>query len=446
MDLKRKIKTILRNKTIINIVIVGICTLIVKVLGFFKEIVIANNFGLSELLDTFLIAALIPGFINGVFLNSFQSVFIPNYVSELKTGKNIGAFQSTSFLVTLMISLVFCLLSFLLTDVYLETFFSGHTVEYYALIKEQFYYVMPCIILWGFSSLLTGLLNIDNEFTLSSLSGIFTPICIIICLVFFKEKLNTIVLAFGTLIGSIIGFVYLLIVSLNRKIISINKPDFFSVNIKVLFLQLPAKLSSSLLTGINKIVDQYFAAKLVVGSIAALNYGIKIPMFSIGLASIAIGNVLLPYFSKKTIENKIESFDLVKKILKYLMLGSIVVALILILLSLPIVTLIFERNAFTSNDTSIVTKVQQMYLIQIPFYLVTITMVKFLTSINKNNFMAFTAFLTVIFNFILNYILIEIMGVYGLALATSLVAILNSFILFMYIKYLQKSMNFEIPE
>ena len=60
--------------------------------------------------------------------------------------------------------------------------------------------------------------------------------------------------------------------------------------------------------------------------------------------------------------------------------------------------------------------------------------------------MAFTAFLTVIFNFILNYILIEIMGVYGLALATSLVAILNSFILFMYIKYLQKSMNFEIPE
>lgn len=439
MDLKKTLKSFFKNKTIINIVIVGLLTLALKIVGFYKEIIIADNFGLSELIDTFLIAYLIPGFISGVFINSLRSVFIPNYVSELKTGKNIGAFQSTSFLVIFGISLFFCLISFLFTDVYLETFFAGHTPEYYSLVKLQFYYVMPCIIVWGFSSLLSGLLNIDNEFTLSSISGIFIPISIIVCLFFFKEYLGTIVLAFGTLIGSIISFIFLTIVAINRNIISLHKPDFYSVNVKILFLQLPAKISSSLLTGLNKVVDQFFAAKLIVGSIAALNYGVKIPMFAIGLATIPIGNVLLPYFSKKTIDNKRKSFIELKKMLKYLLIGSIVVTVLLIILSKPIIHLIFERNAFTSSDTIVVSKIQQMYLLQIPFYLVGITMVKFLTSINKNAFMAYAALITVILNFLLNYILIDIIGVYGLALATSLVSFINSLILYIYINYISKT-------
>jgi putative peptidoglycan lipid II flippase len=274
---------------------------------------------------------------------------------------------------------------------------------------------------------------------LSSISGIFIPISIIICLLFFKEYLGTIVLAVGTLIGSIISFIFLIIVAVKRNIFVLHKPDFYSVNVRILFLQLPAKLSSSLLTGLNKVVDQFFAAKLVVGSIAALNYGIKIPMFAIGLTSIAIGNVLLPYFSKKNIENKGKSFNELNKILKYLLIGSIVMAAILIILSNPIIHYIFERNAFTSSDTIVVSKIQQMYILQIPFYLVGITMVKFLTSINKNVFMAFTAFIMVILNYLFNYILIEKIGVYGLALATSMVSVINSLILYIYIKKLNKA-------
>ncbi|MEZ4855951.1 MAG: lipid II flippase MurJ [Gelidibacter sp.] len=428
----------INNATIRNIIIVGIITLLVKGLGFTKEIIIADNFGLSELLDTFYIAVLIPSFMSNVFLGGFKSVFIPNYVIELNTGKNIGSFQSTCFLVTFGVSIFFCLIALLVTDIYLDVFFKGHTLEYYHLVKTQFYVIIPSIIFWGISSLLNGLLNIDNEFTFSSLSSIFIPITIMVCIFFFKEELGTLVLAAGTLIGSMFGFIFLLTVALKRKIIHLKFPDFKSDNVKELFRQLPPKLAANILSGVNDIVDQYFAAALVVGSIAALNYGVKIPMFSIGIVTMALGNVLLPYFSKKAIENRVETFKKLKRILKLLIIGSSCVAIVLILLSTPIITLIFEHNAFTSSDTVIVSKIQQMYLLQIPAYIAGIIIVRFLEAINKNTFMVFAAIFSLLLNIGLNYLFMKIWGVYGLALSTSVVCILNTTILYLYVNHLSK--------
>ncbi|WP_066225433.1 murein biosynthesis integral membrane protein MurJ [Formosa haliotis] len=434
----RFIRSILKNATLINILIVALTTLLVKGIGFFKEIVIANNFGISELLDTFYIAILIPGLISNIFLSGFKSVFIPNYVLEKEKSTDIGAFQSSCFIITVGISLFFCIIALLTTDVYLELFFKGHTVAYYELIKIQLYYIIPSIIFWGLSSLLSGLLTIDNEFTFSSIGSIFIPITIIISLLFFKEELGPTVLALSTLLGSILNFIFLSIVSFRRNIIHLKKPDLTSSNITMLFKQLPAKLTSNLFSGLNQVVDQYFAAQLIIGSIAALNYGVKIPMFAIGIATIALGNVLLPYFSKNATNDPNGNYIKLNKILKIIVVSSSLISILLIIISTPIISLIFERNAFTNADTLIVSKIQQMYLLQIPAYISGIIMVRFLTSINKNNFMAIAAIFSLILNIILNYYLVNILGVFGLALSTSIVSATNSIILYIYIKHLNK--------
>ncbi|MBN4047025.1 polysaccharide biosynthesis C-terminal domain-containing protein [bacterium AH-315-P13] len=431
-------KNNLKNATLINIIIVGIITVLIKGIAFFKEIVIADNFGLSELLDTFYIAILIPGFISNVFMGAYTSIFIPNYIIELKTKNNIRSFQSASFIITALITIIFVIVAILFTDIYIETFFDGHTEAYYDLVKLQFYYLVPCIILWGFTSLLNGLLTIYKDFTYSSLGGMFIPLSIIFCLFFLKEDLGVRVLAVGTLAGSVISFVFALGFTLKKKIIRIGKPDFYSANIRQMLKQFPAKISSGLLIGINPIVDQYFAAQLVIGSIAALNYGTKIPAFMIGIGALALGNVLLPYFSNFAAENKDIVFKKLMKILKYIIISSVFFVIAFVILSKPIVTLIFERNAFTSADTIIVSKIQQMYLLQIPFYISSIVMVKFLTSINRNNFMVFSSFLSLVLNIVFNYILIKTMGVYGLALATSLVYFISFITLYIYIRHLNK--------
>ena len=60
------------------------------------------------------------------------------------------------------------LIAYLFTDVYLEGFFSGHTESYYNLVKIQFYYLLPCILIWGLTSLISGLLNVHDEFRYST--------------------------------------------------------------------------------------------------------------------------------------------------------------------------------------------------------------------------------------------------------------------------------------
>lgn len=425
-------KRLKNNATATNIIIVGIITVVVKVFGFFKEVVIAGEFGLSELLDTFFIALLIPGFVNEVFLNAFKAVFIPNYIAEKKINNNIGPFQSTSFIVTLVTALVFMLIAYLITDVFLELFFSGHEASYYQLIKLQFYYLLPCIIFWGFTSLLSGLLNIYDEFTYSTLFPIITSISMLICLFFYKDVLGEGVLAVGMLIGSVVQFVFLLVVSLRKNIIKFAKPDFKSQNSITMFRQVPAKVSSGFLSGLIPVTDQYFAAQLVVGSIAALNFGIKIPAFFTTILIIALGNVLLPYFSKLTLENPKEAFKNLYAIIKWVFVVILSIIAIASLFSTEIVTILFERNNFTSDDTEIVAQIQIVFLIGVPFAICGNLFVKFLTSINKNAFMAYVSFGAMLLNIILDFVFMKYYGILGIALCTTIIHIIKIGVFYSY--------------
>ncbi|WP_452230244.1 murein biosynthesis integral membrane protein MurJ [Lacinutrix sp. MEBiC02404] len=426
------LKKVIKNPTVINVITVAIISILVKGLGFYKEIIVAGSFGLSELLDTFFIAAMLPGFISEVFLNAFKSVFIPNYIAEKKSTNKLGAFQSSSFIITLSIALLFIVISYLFTDVFLETFFEGHTPDYYHLIKTQLYYLLPCILFWGFASLLSGLLNIYDEFRYASIYPVFTSIAMIVCLLFFKEQLQEKVLAVGMLIGSITQFLFLLVVAINKKIIKIAKPDFQGLHTQTMFKQVPAKVSSGFLTGLISVTDQFFAAQLIIGSIAALNYGLRIPAFFTAIIVMALGNVLLPYFSKLTLTNKDEAFKTLYYILKRLFIGLIIVSVVLIFLSDFIVELCFERNEFSSEDTKTVANIQRMFLIGLPFTICGNIIVRFLTSINKNAFMAYISFATVILNIILDIVLMKYYGVFGIALCTALLQMFRSLV---YLKY-----------
>ncbi len=433
------IKELSKSALVKNILTVGIVTLFIKGVGFYKELLIAGNFGLSMVLDTFFIAMLVPGFIMGVFINSYLKVFIPNYIIEIKNNGDIRGFQTSSFIITVIIAVFFMLLTYLFTDVFLENFFSGHEKAYYDLIKSQLTIILPCLVIWAISVLLKGLLNVDNEFFYSSLSSLLMPLGTIISLLFFKDIFNESVLAMGVLIGSCSELLLLLVVTKTKKLVFLGYPDFVGSNIKQLLNQIPAKISSSLINSSNTFVDQYFSAQLVVGSIAALNYGWKIPSLAIGLITMALGSVLLPYFSNLAVSDIDTAFIKLKKILRGNFLLCISIAIVLFLLSHPIVTMVYERKAFTAENSNVVYKIQQMYVLLIPFYVVGVIMNRFLTAINKNNFLVLSSLISLILNIVLNYILVEEMGVFGLALATSFVSIINSIVIYSYILHLKKN-------
>lgn len=431
------VKTILQrlqqlntNRVFKNILLVGIITFAIRFVGFYKETLVASNFGLSLLLDTFFIAMLVPGFIQNVFLSAFKNVFIPNYIAESRTGNNLASFQGTGFFATGLISTVFVLIAFLFTDTYLEVFFAGHDQEYYGLVKVQFYYLLPCVFFWGYSSLLSGLLNINEEFKYSSMESIFIPVVTIICLFFFKELLGKSILAVSILIGSVFAFLFLLGVCIKKNIIKIAAPNLKNKNARLMFQQIPAKVSSGFLTGLNGVVDQFFAAQLIIGSISAINYGLKIPAFLIGILVVALTNVLLPQFSKMVMENKENAYRYFYRIYKFLFLGASICAIIGIFMSDYLVELFFQRNEFTTEDTRVVSNIQKIFLIYTPFTICGMVVVSFLTSMNKNAIMAYVSLGALILNIALNYLLVEYYGILGIALSTTLVVIIKNIFLF----------------
>ncbi|SDR00189.1 murein biosynthesis integral membrane protein MurJ [Flagellimonas zhangzhouensis] len=410
-----------------NIVLVGGIAFLVKIASFYKETVIASEIGLSELLDTFFLALIVPTFVQQVFINSLKNLFVPNYITEQTNGENIKSFQSLAFLLVIGLAIALSILSLVFIEFFLYYVFPNHEETYYDLIKMQFYYVLPCLFFWGLTNFMAGLIEIANKFLVTSISAIFPAITTIFCLKFFSDVLKEKVLSVGLLSGCILSFLFILFFALKYKVLHLGKPK-FSENSRMMIKQFPPKVSSGLLSGLNNFVDQFFAAQLVVGSIAALNYGKKIPAFLVGILILALGNVLLPHFSKLTNQNMVKAFKQLFKILKVLFIVTLFAAIFLILGSYEIIALLFERNEFTSEDTLIVADIQKIALIYVPFYLCTLVTVKFLTAINKNVFMAWASLWNLILNLVLNYIFIKLYGLYGLMLSTTCVYILNSFI------------------
>ncbi|WP_190808458.1 murein biosynthesis integral membrane protein MurJ [Flagellimonas sp. S3867] len=430
-NIQDKIVHTLSQQYFKNILLVGGITVFAKGIGFFKESVIASKFGLSELLDTFFIAILIPSFINSVFIDSLKNIFIPNYIIELNTTKNRKSFQSTVVAIMLFIVIVLILFNFIFANFILELIFPNHTDVFYNLIKSQLFIVLPCLVFWGFSSIFKGLLEIDNKYFITSITDILTPISILLCIYLLSNVFHENVLAYGTLIGSMASFVVVLFYAWKHDLIHLGKFE-LNDNIREMIRQFPPKIISGFLSGLNNFIDQFFAAQLIIGSISALNYGIKIPSFILGISMVALGNVLLPHFSRMIMDNPKNGFQHLFKMLKFIFVAGVTIVSLIIFFSDDIIRILFERNEFTQEDTGVVSNIQIIFLIYVPFYLCGHILVKFLTSINKNKFMAWASFVKLVANIILNIILIKKYGIYGLAISTTIIFTVNSLIYLIY--------------
>jgi len=419
----------LNSPVVKNVIIVAMVTFFIKVLAFFKETIVASKFGLGFDLDTFLVALLIPTFIQSVFLNSLTHLFIPNYIVELKSKNNIAGFQSIVFLIAFAVSILSILLSYFVIDLFLDEVFPNKSIEYYLQVKKQLFIILPCLILWGFNSVVSGLLEINNKFLISTIQGVLPVLTVILFLLYFKSYFGSMVLAYGSLYGSIISFIFILSFGIYHKVIFLGKPA-MSKSSWEMVNQLPPKISSSFLSALNNFIDQFFAGQLAIGSIAALNYGNRFPAFGVTIVIMAFGSVLLPHFSRLVNEDLKMACSHLFKTLKIIFLGGILVVAIFILFSDSIIALWLERDQFTAEDTIKVSRIQQILLINVPFYLCTRIIVKFLTSINKNKFMAWVSLMNLFVNVILNIILIKYYDVYGLAFSTTLVLIISSFFYF----------------
>jgi putative peptidoglycan lipid II flippase len=119
-----------------------------------------------------------------------------------------------------------------------------------------------------------------------------------------------------------------------------------------------------------------------------------------------------------------------KTYLRLILLVTIPLTLLLVFISEPLARLIYERGAFTAADTRLVGKVQACYLLQIPFNALGLLGVRLLNALHRNEVLMLISGVNLLVNIAANYALMQVMGVAGISLSTSLVYIVSMILVF----------------
>jgi putative peptidoglycan lipid II flippase len=141
----------------------------------------------------------------------------------------------------------------------------------------------------------------------------------------------------------------------------------------------------------------------------------------VGLASTSLTAAVIPYFSEMVAAGNWEACQhTLRTYTRMLFATMIPVAALLIVMSPTVVRCLFQRGAFSAQDTVIVSRVQAMYALQIPFYAAGMLYVRMLTAMRRNDLVMISAAINLALDIVLNLICMRFLGVAGIALATSL--------------------------
>ena len=194
---------------------------------------------------------------------------------------------------------------------------------------------------------------------------------------------------------------------------------------------------------VTTLADQYFASLAGAGGVAVYSYGAKVTSFLIGAGALPLGAAVLPHFSEQVRQKKWGEFRSV-----LLQWGGIVVAFsvpvvaLIWIYSVDLVQLLFQRGAFTTEDTQRVALVQRYLALQIPFFLCGTLFVRALTSLQRNRLVALVGAVNAIINVAGSLLLVQTLGVGGIALAaTCAYVVASSLAGFFVFSFVQRSIR-----
>lgn len=427
-----------------------------RVLGLVREMIFAACFGGSKWMDCFYLAFKVPNLLRDLFAEgALSQAFVTTFTKQLKTNGDRSAWQLASKMLTLAAVFMsgICVIGMIAAPWIVEalTFLARHTDRKYdpeqvAFIITLVRIMFPFILLLSLSALVMGMLNAKNVFGIPALSSCFFNLGCIIG---------------GTGLGwwmdpewgprSLIGFsIGVLMGGLAQ--LSCQFPALIGVGYrwhadfqwrdsrvhKVIKLMIPAVIAASVVQ-VNVMVNAIFAYGVGEGAVSWLSYAFRLMQLPIGVFGVAVATVTLPAFSRAATDGITNEFKSILQkglgLVAFLVLPS---TLMLVMLAEPIVSVLYERGNFDSQDRQMTAIALRAYglgllcyawikVIQPSFYAIDRRWVPMLVSLGSIGI-----------NIGLNYHFVFNLG-WGheaLALTTSVVASVNFVVLFITMRVL----------
>ena len=409
-----------------------IATVIAKVLGFGRELVLASSYGASMYSDAYITAMNIPTVLFTTIGSTLGTVLIPMYFevnSDLGEKKALN-FTNNVFNIVIAICIVLAILGFIFTEQLVKVFAIGFEGKTLKVAIDFTRITIIGIVFTGLSYVMTAYLQIKNNFMVPGLISVPKNI-IIITSIILSVKYNPYIMIWGTLIGVATEFLF----QLPFAIKSGYKYQPY-INIKDKYIKKMSWLIGPVLIGvavnqINTMIDRTLASTLVEGSISALNYANKLNGFVMAMFITSVASVIYPMLSKLSSEDNKEKFtSSVVQSINSVILLVIPISVGAIVLATPIVKLLFQRGEFDDRATSMTAIALIMYSIGMVAFGLRDILGKVFYALQDTKTPMINGAMAMIMNIVLNIILVKYLQLAGLALATSISAIVCIFLLF----------------
>ena len=334
-------------------------TLISRVLGYLRDILIAFFLGTSIFADAFFVAFRLPNTFRRLFAEgTFNAAFIPSYTSARLEHKKKGKKFADDVLSLLLLILVFIVTIAEIFTPYLVYIIAPGFIENgdkFDLAVEFTRITFPFLLFVSLSSFFSGILNSNNKFAAAAAAPIILNIVLILSLIssyYFNQNYAK-QLSYGVTFAGIVQLVFLIYVTLKFYNPTLNIKIKIRGKVKFFLKKLLPSILSSGVTQINILIGTIIAS-FEAGAISYLYYADRIYQINLAIAGIAVGTVSLPVLSKafknKNV-NKLASIQ--NKSIQLSLLLSIPASIGLVLASNEIVNALFGYGSFSMEDVKL---------------------------------------------------------------------------------------------
>jgi len=422
---------------------VSFYTLFSRILGFVRDIFIAKYLGSTVIADAFFVAFRIPNFFRRVLAEgAYSAALIPVFsgvVIDSKDDHEAADFVENTMSLLLFVTILLTIIFFFGMPYIIQILAPGFSSnqEAFDLAVHFGKIIFPYLIFISLVAHFTSIMNVHGRFAAGSLAPSILNISFILSLFILTPQLPSAghALSYGVLIGGLFQFLLMYKAVLNFYRPRIKLPKINDRLKKFFSLFGPGVIGSGVIQ-LNIIVGTIIASFLPIGAISHIYYADRLNQLPLAIFGIAMGIVLLPSLSKAIKENSSAKIHTMQnRSLDFCLLISFPSAIGLYILSKPIIFILFERGAFLSEDTFYTAQVLSMFALGLPAYILIKVLITCYFSREDTKTPLYISIATVLLNILLSILLIQSMREMGIALATSISAWFNVFLLYFILKY-----------
>jgi putative peptidoglycan lipid II flippase len=417
-----------------SIATVGSFTMISRILGFCRDILIAAFLGAGVLADVFFVAFKAPNLFRRLFAEgAFNAAFVPQFVGILehegKTKAKVFAEQALGVLLWSMLIFVVCiqvLMPYLMLG--LAPGFKSNTEQFnLAVLLTRI--TFPYLVFISLASLMSGVLNSLGKFAAAAATPILLNICLIGSLIILSRYTDTPAhaLAWGVSIAGATQFIWLLLnCGWAGFWLRLIRPRFTDNIRKMIRRILPVAIGAGVYQ-VSLLIDTIIASLLPSGSISFLFFADRVNQLPLGVVGVAVGTALLPLMSRQLraadYKGALESQN---RAIEFSLFLTLPAAVGLVVLAEPTISVLFERGAFDVDSVKSTSGALAMYAIGLPAYVVIKALVPGFFAREDTATPVKIAVAALSINLVLNLVLMEPFLHIGIAVATAISAWCNA--------------------